>query len=271
MIKKNLLTVLVAVLASSAAFAQKPDEKPLTESDLLKQIETLNPKGMATPAPSVVKGAPSLLTSPLFNDQSTLGDAPKPPSEKTGQTGEKKSKGPTEITALEAVFDQRANLAVFVGSVVVKDPEFNVVCDKLTAHLKHDDKSAPDANSPAVKATPKPATPNQEGGTAVKKKQGGLESAVAITTSERRVIITQDKVEADGSITHGIGIANQADYNAITGNIVLTGMPDVTQGVNRCIATDPSTVMTLNRDGHMTAKGPHKTIITDSSDSRSAK
>ncbi len=84
-----------------------------------------------------------------------------------------------------------------------------------------------------------------------------------MTTSERRVIITQDKVEADGSITHGIGKSDKAEYDANTGDIRLTGMPDVTQGVNRCIATDPSTVMTLNRDGHMKAVGPHKTIIVD--------
>jgi hypothetical protein len=73
-------------------------------------------------------------------------------------------------------------------------------------------------------------------------------------------------VEADGSITHGIGISDRAEYDANTGNIKLFGMPDVTQGPNRCIATDATTTMTLNRDGHMTAVGPHKTIITDTGD-----
>ncbi len=45
-------------------------------------------------------------------------------------------KPPTEITALEATFDQRANIAVFIGNVFVKDPQFNVDCDKLTAILE---------------------------------------------------------------------------------------------------------------------------------------
>ncbi len=107
-----------------------------------------------------------------------------------------------------------------------------------------------------ARAKPDAATPPP-------KKGGGLDHAIAITTSDRRVIITQDKVEADGSITHGIGKADKATYDANTGDIVLYGMPDVIQGHDRCIALDPSTVMTLNRDGRMKAVGPHKTIIID--------
>src|SRR5205814_9623910 len=64
----------------------------------------------------------------------------------------KKEKGPTEIDALEATFDQRANEAVFIGDVVVIDPEFNVKCDKLTAHLKG-------AEKPPAGVAPKPGTP----------------------------------------------------------------------------------------------------------------
>ena len=44
------------------------------------------------------------------------------------------------------------------------------------------------------------------------------------------------------------------------------GVPDVTQESDRCVATTaPYTVMTLNRDGHMTAQGPHRTFIIDDS------
>src|SRR5688500_9567446 len=110
---------LVAALLCSAAFAQSPGAKPLSESDLLKQIESLTPA--APPSP---KGESEPIT--LF--ETGLSDERKPERKAT----EKKSKGPTEITALEATFDQKANLAVFIGDVVVKDPEFNVVCDKLT-------------------------------------------------------------------------------------------------------------------------------------------
>ncbi len=82
------------------------------------------------------------------------------------------------------------------------------------------------------------------------------------------MIITQDKKEADGSVAHGIGHADKAEYDAVTGNIVLTGTPDVTQGMNRCIAMSPETVMRLNRDGHMPDKGPQKTIIIDTESNR---
>jgi len=264
-IKTSLFSLLVAALCSSVAFAEDAP-KPLTEGELLKQIESLTPGKAPTPGASTASTAKPA-TDPLFNNTPGAGgDIIKPPGG-SGKPGEKKAKGPTEITALEALFDQKANVAIFIGSVVVKDPEFNVVCDKLTAHLKHEDKNGAPAGTPAGKNTPTPATPKADTGAAApKKKSGGLEKAEAITTSERRVIITQDKTEADGSITHSIGKSDKATYDAVTGDIVLTGNPDVTQGINRCVATDPSTIMTLNRDGHMRAQGPHKTIITDSSD-----
>jgi len=284
---KSLPYLLAAVLACSASLAQNANDKPLTEAELLKQVESLTPASVkaATPAPTIARETISpLAPESLFNNSNSAvtpsptgaadlaGNQPKSPG--TSQSGDQKAKGPTEITALEAVFDQKKNVAVFLGNVVVKDPEFNVTCDKLTAHLKHDEKPLPGAKATPKPATPKPATPapgatpGQEGGTPVKKKQGGLESAFAERTTEKKVIITQDKVEADGTITHSIGISDTADYNAITGDILLRGMPDVTQGVNRCIATDPSTWMILNRDGKMSAHGPHKTIITDTGDSR---
>lgn len=247
MIPKPLLALALTALFCPTAFAQKRGDKPLSESDLLKQIESLVP-----PKPASANNG----SAPASLFDAGIGGEKKSGSEKKEKTGEKKSKGPTEITALEATFDQKANLAVFIGSVVVKDPEFNVSCDKLTAHLKHDDKAKPNgtAGRPAT-LKPDEATP--------KKKSGGLERAVAESTSDRRVIITQDKTEADGTVTTSIGKADKATYDAVTGDVVLTGSPDVTQGINRVQATDPSTVMTLNRDGHMKAVGPHKTTIVE--------
>ncbi len=250
---KPLLALTFIALLCPTAFSQKPGDKPLSETDLLKQIESLTPG-----RPSAAKADP-VPSASLFD--TGLGDLTKPGAEKKDKPAEKKTKGPTEITALEATFDQKANLAVFIGDVVVKDPEFNVVCDKLTAHLKHDDK--PKAGAPKA-ATP---VPKPDDG-AAKSKGGGLEKAVAETTSDRRVIITQDKTEADGTITHSIGKADKATYDAVTGDIVLYGTPDVIQNTNRVQATDASTVMTLNRDGHMKAVGPHKTTIVDKGDSR---
>jgi hypothetical protein len=48
----------------------------------------------------------------------------------------------------------------------------------------------------------------------------------------------QEKTEADGTVTQSIGRGEKADYSAITGEIVLTGWPEVQQGYNNVVATD---------------------------------
>jgi lipopolysaccharide export system protein LptA len=162
-----------------------------------------------------------------------------------------KPRGTTEITAMEATFDNKKHEAIFSRNVKVTDPEFSVTCDRLTAMLKEvgssADSKAPTERSPA--AAPKPAG----------KEKGGLKRAIA----EGNVVIRQSKVEADGSTSQSEGRAQKADYNAVTGDIVLTGSPAVKQGFNECIATSPETVMTLNRDRNMRVIGPHRTIISD--------
>jgi len=292
-IKNRFPLFLVAAVACSPVLAENAAEKPISESDLLKQIEAIKPAGATvsvTPtspaANATVSPAPASNIIKLPGDKLTAGNGPDTPD-----NTDKKVANVTEITAIEATFDQKANVAVFLKDVVVKDPQFNVECDKLTAYLKHEDKEA--AATPAEKgaaATPgkstgkptaKPAatpvatptaaaaTPIGKGGataaaTPVPKKKGsGLDKAVHVTTGGRPVKITQDKVEADGSITHGIGIADRAEYYSSTGDIFLYGSPDVTSGTNRCIATAPETWMKLNRDGRMEAHGPHRTFIVD--------
>ncbi len=240
---QSFLALCLAALLCPTAFAENPGARPLSESDLLRQIDALAPNQTAA---GRTGGAPgSFFDSPLA-EGSRAGSNKK-------EKELKKSKGPTEITALEATFDQKANLAVFLGEVVVKDPEFNVICDKLTAYLKSDKKKGDGAAArPAGEAADEPP-----------QKSGGLERAIAESSGDRRVIITQDKTEADGSITQSIGKADKATYDAVTGDIILTGSPDVIQGINRVQATEPGTVMVLNRDGRMKATGPHRTTIVD--------
>lgn len=151
---------------------------------------------------------------------------------------------------------------MFIGQVVVTDPEFTVHSDKLTAYLKHDEKAAPDASRPKA-ATPAPAPKADDG---KQQKGGGLDKADAEADPGNIVTVTQEKVEADGSITHSIGHGKKAHYDAVTGDIVLYGHPDCQQGLNTCVATEEGTVMTLNRDGHMRVTGPHKTVIKDQGD-----
>ncbi len=169
-----------------------------------------------------------------------------------------KEKGPTVITAHASTFDNRIHQAIFIKNVVVVDPEFNVNCDKLTAYFKSE--KTGQAAKPAVPAEPVEAAGKSTG---PKPGGGGLEKAIAESTGTNRVRIVQDKVDANGVVTHNIGDGKTAVYDASTGDITLTGMPTVQQGFNMCVALAESTVIILNRDGHMRVDGDHKTIIKD--------
>jgi lipopolysaccharide export system protein LptA len=263
------------LVAVSSLHAQT--DRPLTQDELLKQIETLAPAassdpGRRTPARMGVPGSAPTGARPSSSMQPSLfgegGSQPALPRPDKPAKAEKKSKGPTEIVALEATFDQKAHLAVFIGQVVVTDPEFNVVCDKLTAYLKHDDAAAGPDGAPRPKATPAPAASpsGKKGDKGGDKKGGGLEKAIAEADPGKIVTVTQEKVEADGTISHSIGHGRRAEYVAATGDITLIGRPDVQQGINTCVSTDDNTIMILNRDGHMRVTGAHKTVIKDQGD-----
>lgn len=92
---------------------------------------------------------------------------------------------------------------------------------------------------------------------------GGPNQINIVTTSDGRVAVTQDKTEADGSITHTLARSDRAQRVAETGDVLLYGMPDVTQGLNRCVATTPQTWMKLARSGKVEAHGPHRTLVID--------
>lgn len=191
------------------------------------------------------------------------GGAPKSATKKTkpSPVGEKKA---TEITCDgETTFDAKAGMAVFVKNVKVTDPQFSLVTEKLTAYLKKAVKetvkngvqaaAAPNSNPVAAKLDD--AAP-----------ASGLERAVA----EGGVVISQDKVdEKTGEVTRYIGRGAKADYNAATGEMILSGWPQIQQGLNNQVATEEGTIMIMNRDGHLTTKGGTKTVIQ--SDSKPAK
>jgi lipopolysaccharide export system protein LptA len=172
----------------------------------------------------------------------------------------KEGNGTTEITAKEAAFDQKTSQAVFLGEVIVKNPQFNVNCDKLTAFLKKDGKDVPKpagetGKQPAATPAPKPA--GKKGNST-----GGLDKAIA----EGSVVITQEKVDAAGELTKNVGRAKRAVFDSNTGDITLTGNPQVEQGINTIVATEESTVMILNQEGRMRVIGPHRTVIKDTAD-----
>jgi lipopolysaccharide export system protein LptA len=113
-------------------------------------------------------------------------------------------------------------------------------------------------------AAPATPTPTPKPGDAPKKKSGGLDRAVA----EGKVVITQDKLEADGKITKSIGRAARADYSAATGEMILSGNPEVQQGINTWVAIDPATKMYMRRDGTMRADRRTEIVIRDQGDKK---
>ena len=158
----------------------------------------------------------------------------------------------TEITCTgETTFDAKAGMAVFIKEVKVNDPQFALSADKLTAYLK---KAAKEAVKSSAAPSPTPAAKPDDAASPA----SGLERAVA----EGNVVITQDKVdEKTGEVTHYIGKGARADYNATTGEMTLSGWPQIQQGLNNQVATEEGTVMKMDKDGHLTTKGPSMTVI----------
>ena len=174
---------------------------------------------------------------------------------------EKRPKGPTEITAREATFDNRIHLATFTTEVLVRDPEFGLSSDRLTVYMKKP--PVPSAEKPEAKpdpkAEPKAKAPGESG--------SGIEKAVA----EGSVIITQDKLDANGKPEHYTGKARRAVFDNTTGTLTLYGWPQISQSIGgnlskQIISREESCVITLNRAGKIDVKGFHTSTLQDAAD-----
>ncbi|MCX6967064.1 MAG: hypothetical protein NTZ46_04675 [Verrucomicrobia bacterium] len=180
-------------------------------------------------------------------------EKPKPiPEKKPKPVTPLAEKKATEITCSgETSFDAKAGMAVFIQEVKVNDPQFALSADKLTAYLKKAVKEAAKSGNSATPSAPPEAKADAS-------PTSGLERAVA----EGNVVITQDKVdEKTGEVTHYIGKGARADYNAATGEMTLSGWPQIQQGLNNQVATEEGTIMKMDKEGHLTTKGPSMTVI----------
>lgn len=132
----------------------------------------------------------------------------------------------TEITArTSATFDNATSIAEFEGNVVVKDPQFNLFCDRLKVTMAKDRKG------------------------------------LALVEAFGHVVIVQETTDESGKPTKSTGWADKTVYDPATGDITLTGSPSVQHDINKQVATEPGTVMILNRDGKMTTKGGSKSTL----------
>jgi lipopolysaccharide export system protein LptA len=188
-------------------------------------------------------------------DQMSISGSEKPATD--AKAADDKPKEPTIITATkETTFDAKLNMAVFNGDVNIQSPQFALNADKLTVYFKKQEKAKPgDVPKPPAKA--KSAAPDANSAV---QGSGGLDRALA----EGNVVIVSDRPDSNGGPpVHYVGKGARVDYNAVTGEAVFHGWPQVQQGINTIISTEESTVIHLFRDGKMKIEGSHKVNIND--------
>jgi lipopolysaccharide export system protein LptA len=198
---------------------------------------------------------PALTIAPGDNDEE---NEPSPPVDAEPGTPETTE---TEILATDgATFASKDRIAVFTGNVTVKDPRFQLACDKLTVFLN---KSAT-ADTPGAAASPTPGTPpplvkgSAPAPAPTPGNSGGIDHAIA----EGHVVIVQERAATQGGeAKRSVGRGDWANFDNKTGDMVLKGTPSVEQNENTHTATSPDTVMTLRKDNSLTTVGPSRTII----------
>ncbi len=175
---------------------------------------------------------------------------------------EKRPTGPVEITAHEATYDNRTNIAIFSNEVVVKHPEFGLSSDRLTVTIKSSflkSMEQPDGKTkPAEEKIKAPAADKP------KSSEGALEKVVA----EGHVIMTQDKPDGNGTIQRYTGKAARAVYESKTDTLKLYGWPQISQSIGgniskQIVAREESCVITLDRAGKIEVKGYHTSTLQD--------
>ena len=197
---------------------------------------------------------------PIVTDAVKLAPVKTPPANPAAVAAAPKSaKDPTEIMAREASLDNQNHIAIFSGDVDVKDPQFNMNCDKLTLHLKKPKPAAPIATKPAA-----PAPAAAAGKAPASEDENKIEKAVA----EGKVIIVQDKPDDVGKMQHYIGKGQKAVYEPDKKTCTLTGWPRVAQSMNgsiskEIVSKEEGCVIIMNQAGRIDVHGYHITRLVD--------
>ncbi len=174
---------------------------------------------------------------PLTASQSAL-----PVQVKTATSSESIPAGQsvTTITSKKGAYlDSKASMATFTGDVTVVDARFSLTCQKLTAFLVRQ------GNEPKGEIA----------------NASGLDKVEA----EGDVVIIQDKVGEKGEVERSLARAQKAVYDSQTGNITLSGWPQVEQNQNVTMAAEEGAVIVLNRKGKLEVLGHSKSILRNTS------
>jgi lipopolysaccharide export system protein LptA len=203
---------------------------------------SVEPKGADAARPRSATADVPRKTSPTPKQAPSPGQPPSP-------------SGNTSVTTITAqkrlLLDSQGREATFWGDVKVVDARFSLACEKLTVFFR---------NTPVVsdKLEGDDAREGKDGKRPVEAPgNGSLERAVA----EGDVVIFQEKTNDLGEIERSVGRAQKAVYDTKTGNIALSGWPQVEQKQNTIVAMEESTVILLNQKGTLEVLGHSKSVL----------
>ncbi len=159
----------------------------------------------------------------------------------------------TTITCTGATFfDANKMIAIFSDNVEVRHPQFFISCDELEVHMVKEDGAKPGAAAKAKPPNPAPAAPPVE--VATPENATGVKFAIA---RGRMVVI--EKLTETGELQ--VGKCRHATFEGSTEDMLLRDFPQVQRGNTLQVATDPSTTMTIKKNGQFSASGPSRTDI----------
>ncbi len=140
-----------------------------------------------------------------------------------------------EIEADESVMDNQNRLITFTGHVIVTEPRFTLTSDRLDVWMNDD--------------TNLDGTPTNEGAAASDEDRAPFKRAIATGG-----MVEIEKIGADGKVQ--IAKARKADYDATTGDIILSGGPPTLQSGSGFVnPSSPDAVIILRADGNHQIKG----------------
>jgi hypothetical protein len=236
---------------------------------------------LAAFAPIVALAAPAVAQNPLPETApgrlkpggarpAVAEPAKKPADPAKGPTG------PTEITAQEAMLDNKANLAVFSGAVDVQSPEYNVNCDKLTIYLRPEKPKAAAvkaAEPRPIGAEDAPAEKPEENNGEKDKSNSRIDKAIA----EGNVKIVQNKpAQPGGKPEKYFGSGRKAVFDNKKGSCTLTGWPRVQQSeggklVREIVPLEEGVVIVMSPDRIDVLQGRATTRLLDETELEPAK
>lgn len=181
----------------------------------------------AADAPRPAAPAPALIASP--------GEVPAPVPLRPRYEKERSASQAMEIESDESTMDNNQRIVTFQGNVYVNHPEFKLSSDHLEIYLNEESNLDGTQSAAAAKESDDNAPPFKR----------------AIATGG---MVEIEKIGADGKAQ--IAKAKKADYDALTGDIVLSGGPPTLQsGTGFINPSSPDALIILRGSGQHEVKG----------------